>query len=223
MDYKKSTVIINGHPFEYEEEQLSLDTGKPISEEDALYVLKLTKQLLNTKGINFYLYWGTLLGAVREKGIIKGDEDVDVYIDEEEKFFSAIPYFYENGLKIIRIRPHYYYSFRAPNGYYIDFYVVCPLRYSPWAWTCKRINHYYQPKWIFEEHEEIDFLGEKFLCPKNPEKVLEVLYGPSWRVPMKGHHFPSEVKSAHIYHTIIAYVKRIIHYDQLKKMINNSK
>lgn len=208
-----TTINIDGKPFSYEEEDLSFATITPISAPEALEVLKLSKKLLGEKGLNFYLYWGTLLGAVREKGVIKGDEDVDVYIDDEEKFRRNIPYFHANGMKLIRSLRGMVYSFRATNNCYIDFYVVRPLKWSIWRWSCMRIVEYNQPKWIFQEHQEIDFMGEKFLCPKDPEKVLSVLYGPTWRTPIKGHKFPSEVKSAYYYHCFVKIVKKIIRYD----------
>ena len=210
----KKTILIDNKPFSYEEEALSLDTIPAITNEEAREVLCLAKKLLQPIGLEFYLYWGTLLGAVRDKGVIKGDEDVDVYITDEAKLFMNIPYLYENGLKVIRIVRGSLYSFRANNNCYIDFYIVRPLRHSIWSTSCYRITHYNQPKWIFQEAEEIPFLGETFMCPKNPEKVLAFLYGDTWRTPVKGHKFPSEVRSAYYFHQFRNFVKKCIFYDK---------
>ncbi len=210
----KKTILIDNRPFSFEEEILSLDTSPAITNEDAKKVLCLTKKLLEPIGLEFCLYWGTLLGAVRDKEVIKGDEDVDVYVTDEDKLYNSIPYLYDNGLKLVRFEKGSLYSFRANNNCYIDFYIVRPLRNSIWASTCYRITRYNQPKWIFKETEKISFLGEVFTCPKNPEKVLAFLYGDTWRTPMKGHIFPSEVKSAYYFHTFRNIIKKCIFYDQ---------
>ena len=83
---KRTTILIDGKPFSYNDEidDISYDSISAISEEDARHLLQTTKRLFDACGIRFYLIFGTLLGAVRDHGLIKGDEDVDVYIDSEE-------------------------------------------------------------------------------------------------------------------------------------------
>ena len=73
----KRTLIINNKFFSYEEEELSYETSTSITEEQVKETLQLVKDLFSQVGLEFYLYWGTLLGAVREHGVINGDEDVD--------------------------------------------------------------------------------------------------------------------------------------------------
>lgn len=62
-------------------------------------------------------------------------------------------------------------------------------------WLVKKIENRYKkrtinyeiniPKKLFKEFEEIDFYHLKLKAPKNPEKFLDLKYGPDWRTPTK--------------------------------------
>ena len=84
---RDTTILINGEPFTYRDEidDITYETISPISNSDAKELLVLTKQLFNRKGIKFSLVFGTLLGAVRDKSVVTGDEDVDVFVESEEE------------------------------------------------------------------------------------------------------------------------------------------
>ena len=53
----------------------------PKAKENLLLLNKLAKE----NNFKFVLFFGSLLGAVREKGLIKHDEDIDVIILSEDK------------------------------------------------------------------------------------------------------------------------------------------
>ena len=219
---KRTTILIDGKPFSYNDEidDISYDSISAISEEDARHLLQTTKRLFDACGIRFYLIFGTLLGAVRDHGLIKGDEDVDVYIDSEELLRRNLPFLYENGLKVCRIKDHYYYSFHTENKSYIDVYIKGELPKSIWRIWCCRINFAVIPKWYINKYDEITFLGEKCLCPHKPERVLRYWYGKTWKTPIRGHSFTYDSPSRHLWRTSIKPLFMLVGY-RIKLLFSN--
>lgn len=189
---KQVTIYIKGNPFTYysEDGDFNWASLKAISEKDAIETLTTAKRLLDEIGIEFCLAFGTLLGAVREKSIIKGDQDVDVFLTQEEKLYENLPWLYERGFKIIRIRKGILYSFRVNNNCFIDLYILRPLGFSIWSLYCYSLVGNAIPKKYVRKTQDIEFLGSTYKCPKNPERVLEWWYGKDWRIPKssKGHY-----------------------------------
>lgn len=192
------TIIIDGKPFTYEEEKITYEGLQALTREDAVHLLKTTKELLYSKQIPFYLCFGTLLGAIRNHDLIPGDEDIDVFVTDESKLRSILPYLYENGLRVVRITSSKVYSFRLNGGAYIDIYIQHPITgFSIWRPFCYSLaNNGYTPKNLLKEFIEIEFLEGRYLVPKEYETLLELWYGKTWRVPVRGHNmFYYEVKS----------------------------
>ena len=212
----KKTINIKGKPFTYDEEHLTCDT--PISRDDGRYILEFTKKLLDARGIKFVLSFGTLLGAIRDQGIIKGDQDVDVFIREENKLYESLPFLMENGLHVIRINYGNVYSFRINERCYIDIYILRPLRKSIWSLYCYALNGWAMPKKHFKNFVPYVFLDNTYLVPENPEQLLEFWYGKDWRIPKsgKGHY---EVKSAAIFHKYMRYFIKMFHYEKWRHLL----
>jgi len=199
----------NGKWFLFEDESLSYENLVPMSENDAKILLRKAKELLEAKNIFFYLSYGTLLGAVREHGLIKGDEDLDICTNEEEKLLNSLEYLRDNGLKLVRVNPRCTYSFKYGGNSYIDIYIMRELKwYSAWSSSCYSLaNNSYNPKHFFKGYEDIEFLGDVYKCPSNPENILAFWYGESWRTPIKGHKFMYEVKSHYYWKYICNLIK----------------
>ena len=49
-----------------------------------LGVLKKLKEICEEQGLRYFLFFGTLLGAIRHKGFIPWDDDVDVGMPRED-------------------------------------------------------------------------------------------------------------------------------------------
>ena len=75
-------------------EQLSLHE----IQKEELNILSKTIAFLNKNNINYYIWAGSLLGAVRHKGFIPWDDDIDIAMERSEynKFIKLI----NNGKKI---------------------------------------------------------------------------------------------------------------------------
>jgi len=99
--------------FQYEPEHLDIHDLPQMKKEDALSLLNKLQKYSKENGIDVYLAFGTLLGAVREKDFIKGDLDIDVYIKDEKKFFEILPYLKDQGIELIRYQKHKAFSLRG--------------------------------------------------------------------------------------------------------------
>ena len=222
LGYPVSFEKINGQILEYEDAsdgRLRYLGG--IEEDDARKLFHKFKELFDEAGIKFSLVFGSLLGAVRSGTVIPSDSDLDVYVWEEEKLRDHLIDFYEKGLKVCIISPGRIYRFELEPICCIDVYIYRELRgiFSlPWRSSCIAICDHMQPRKLFTGYEEIEFLGEKVLCPKNPEKLLEFWYGSDWRIPQnkKGIY---EVRSVYYLCYPFRFVKFVLKY--LPKFIFN--
>lgn len=66
----------------------------------SLEILKRLAKFLDEKGIEYWLYAGTLIGAMRHKGFVPWDDDIDIAMTRPnyEKFENVIDEFCQNGL-----------------------------------------------------------------------------------------------------------------------------
>lgn len=207
----KKSILIDGKPFFYDAEDLSYETTTAMSHEAGVKLLALTKKLFDAKNMKFYLAFGTLLGAIREHDIIKGDEDLDIFVINEDAFKQIIPYFDEKGLHLIRVIPGDTYSFRSDANSYIDIYILHKIhKFNIWRFYCYSLASMYTPKRYVKDFQNIDFLGMTFECPRNPEKLVEFWYGKTWRTPIRGHKFYYEVKSRYYWKNLKKTVKKLL-------------
>lgn len=217
------TININGAPFSYEseEESITWDNPEVISSLDAAKILSFTKEKFDNIGVDFYLAYGTLLGAIRDHNVIKGDSDVDVYITDEKTLYDSLPQLYEQGLKVVRIKEKRYYTFRISDTQsYIDAYVLKPIESGLWRFRCYSLAGHTVPKKFFRGTQEIDFLGGKYKTTANPEKLLAFLYGKDWRIPQKKKG-RLDVWTKSVYTNTIIAIKKFFHMDLNKSVFHN--
>ncbi len=201
------TIEIEGKPFSYEAIDLSEDDAVVLTFDQAKKLLFSTKRILEESEINFSLVFGTLLGAIREHSFISHDYDIDIMVFDEEKLVKYIPMMYDKGLRLCRVIRNRLYSFQM-EGFYIDIYIVKNAPSIMGLW-CYMIGGYTIWKSYLKEFEEIDFLGERFNVPKNPEKIVEFWYGKQWRTPIPGYHGRGDVLPVYIYRKYLKrYIKR---------------
>jgi phosphorylcholine metabolism protein LicD len=162
-----------------------------MNEENAKRLLFELDDIMRSLEIPYFLYAGTCLGAVREKGFIKIDRDVDIAILEEnfrpgeiikslfynnfeyelidhrhERKWNGKPY----AIKCSKYDEHCDISSMMKKGKY---------RYSP--------SHISTPMFVhtaefIEDTEPVVMYGRTFLVPKEYNRFLTEHYG-DWRTP----------------------------------------
>ena len=101
-------------------------------------VLKEIERVCKKHGIRYFADWGTLLGAVRHKGFIPWDDDIDItmFREDYEKFLKVAQQELPTGYKVFNVYTHENYEevfTRINNGAeinltdeYLEKYHGCP-------------------------------------------------------------------------------------------------
>lgn len=126
----------------------SNDTLPTIEMTDAKRVLELyqvmkdTHEVLTNNGIDYWLEGGTLLGAVRHKGIIPWDNDLDICIrkEDENRLLDLLPTFYELGYK--KRDFHWGYKLETTSGAAIDIFLMISTD-NKLIYASKEIQEFY--------------------------------------------------------------------------------
>ena len=211
----KSIQTDNGK-FLYKEEEL-YHGRKEINVEIAKENLFIFNSIMENTKIRYGLFFGTLLGAVRDNGLIEYDEDVDIYILEEDKHdtFNLLFKFREVGLELIRVGDGYVSLMR--NDEYIDLYF---FRKSTRFFFLKYRTHRnkYAVKESYLTHPiKYELYNKEFYIPNNPEKVLRDLYGNNWKTPIRDYHAPGNTMLLNLFKYLGVYQVATSFYRILKK------
>ena len=152
---------------------------KLIDKEKAFENLCLFKEIADRNGFKFFLAYGTLLGAAREKDFIAHDEDIDLGADfqDVDTFMSMLFELRDNGFEVARWDDRGLISI-IRNKEYIDIYFFKPFN-DKLVINCGEPL----PKKFLENQSDMDFLGVKFSAPAEIEGALEFWYGKDWRTP----------------------------------------
>jgi len=158
--------------------------------ENLLNMLKFTHDLFVKQNIPYWLNYGTLLGATRDQKIIPWDNDIDLGIWDVD-----IP-------KVLDICGEFLWE-----GYclVLDEYPKGKHRRGPLTIFCSHKNRLHVTLGIFtkrgnfahninwaaccyaisdlENRELVEFSGNLYYAPRNPEKGLTRFYGPDWKTP----------------------------------------
>ena len=166
-----------------------------MKETNAKKLLFTVADVLEDVGVEFFLDYGTLLGAVREKKFIKIDEDIDLGMLQENLLPKAqiiSNQFIKKGLRIEVIDHRhkepwdgsiYAIKFRG-FGEHGDLVGSMKMKGK------RAVPSHLQSHWfvltakLLEELGEIEFYGRKFKIPNNVDAYLTEIYG-DWRIPNK--------------------------------------
>lgn len=188
MSDTEQKISIKNRAFTYNPQKLDRDDIPAINVDIAKENLLLFNKIAKANDFRFVLFWGTLLGAIRENGFIKHDFDIDVVSCDEDKLLDIIPLFQKEGFLFIRYytsKARTMYSF-SKDGVFIDVYIAKNAGADKYYLCGAKI-----PASFIDRTEFFSFIGENFLIPQEYEKILVMIYGKDWRIPQdKNGHFP---------------------------------
>ena len=150
---------------------------KKISEEN----LSIIKDFLDFHNLSFGLIAGTLLGAIREHDFISHDEDIDLFVLEEQQdqLLDLLPQLHNIGFVVARYDRRGLLSI-IRNGEYIDLYIFKKIG--------KGIRHccgWCIPETYLENTISFSFKNHFFKIPKQYEQYLRYQYGDNWKTPIQ--------------------------------------
>ncbi|MBD5555784.1 MAG: LicD family protein [Roseburia sp.] len=106
-----------------------------------LEVLSQVGAVCKKYGIPYYAVYGSLLGAVRHKGYIPWDDDIDIALKREDY------------IRLLKLLPE-----ELPEGYFVNSYYTCETHQQPWASVVNT-------KYILQDAEKIkEFWGCPYVC-----------------------------------------------------------
>lgn len=177
---------------------------KQIDRDIAFENFKEVANELSIHCIHWGPFLGTMLGIIRENNFIEWDEDVDIYVleEDEEKLKDALWSLIELGFEVVRYERRGLYSIMK-NGEYIDFYILKKI--------APGLRHSGGGDFIFEKYlidsQDFDFKGVKVPIPLEYDEYLTFHYG-DWRTPVKWADFE------------LGWFKRV--YLKVKNLIKNN-
>ena len=158
--------------------------------ENLLTISKILKNYDN------FIFYGTLLGIVREKSVLKGDDDIDILIDIKLR---------EKILKLIKKHKKFIINKKVMNKYFIqltrniggkktfiDLYFYINNSKNKYieekhnflsSVNLKSHSLHIPKKLVFPLKKNNNFKNVKI--PNNQIKLCEFLYGKSWKKPLK--------------------------------------
>ena len=203
-------------PFYYKYKEIVGNNRKRQFRNYSLDLLRVFDKCMIDNGYNYFLIFGTLLGAIREKGFIPHDFDIDValFIDQRSPKLEALLKQHGFNLRHLFIigdgqlgceETYEYYD----TGVTIDLFYICPaINEYPYVccWnygngcatyretmkryggiTPRRIELPFSDKAVRVPFESIEVS-----IPENAHLISEFIYGPNYMIPDPDYIVPTE-------------------------------
>ena len=181
---------------------------------DTIYeALCVTCDILDSLGCKYFLAGGTLLGARREGDLIAHDIDFDLdcLIDDEQAILNAEGQFIERGLTIrkkLSMTPRRFDTLERTKiplysscilieyrGYHVGDICIFTIFSDGIARRFEMSQGiYFNPKmalpgWYYSGETQLSIRGRKFRSVREPDLVLEKVYGADWQTPLRSGQF----------------------------------
>ena len=173
--------------------QISTNISVEENENNLIYFSKL---FIN---VEYFIFFGTLLGITRDKGLIDGDDDIDFYVNLKDRF-KLIENLKNNNIEVdltlsvnknnyflqikrvfnkkILITDFYFYETDIEKNFIIE-------RWNFEGGTHDASKYLRIPKIFIFPLKKILFKSVEIFIPKESELTCEFLYGINWKKKLK--------------------------------------
>jgi phosphorylcholine metabolism protein LicD len=168
--------------------------------EFGLDLVKKVCTALNSKNIPYFIDFGTLLGIIRDHGLVPGDDDVDMGIYLEDEGLRPVIKSTMESIGFVQKSKFNFHGKIVEECFRYKDICVDFFYYDVDKWKTSATCHYFYlkptdrdlTKWRavrsdfapIEDFVFLDFEGVQMRIPNPPEKALESRYGPNWRIPI---------------------------------------
>ena len=169
---------------------------KPVSIEKNIENLRYVSK--NLSGVEWFIFFGTLLGYTRENNIIKNDDDIDIYVniifrEDIIRIFKNTNLHFDLDNKP-NLGPYFLQGTRILDNEttYIDFYFynndisksfISEKNNFSGAWKLQA-NTMHVPKSIIYPIQKSSLKDIDIFIPSNPDACCKFLYGKDWQIPL---------------------------------------
>ncbi len=148
-------------------------------------------EALREAGVEPFLAYGSLLGAVREGGLIGHDSDADLgYVSRFSEPADAVLESFrlqrrlvEMGYWVVRYSGMAFrVNVREADGALRGLDVFAGVLRDGMLYLMGEVGAPFRPEWV-RPLSEVSLEGRTYPAPAAPERLLEAMYGPHWRTP----------------------------------------
>lgn len=153
----------------------------------ALAVLGEATDVLDRLKVLHFICDGTLLGAIRDDGFIRGDNDVDLRVDRVAMGDDLVQALRDAGfseLRSSRINGHLANLTVHKDRIVLDLYGTDFSNSNATFHVAQYPRCYVSYKVPFDGAELRRWQGQQVWMPKHPEAELVACYGPRWQLPI---------------------------------------
>jgi len=154
-------------------------------------IMSQADKILSTNNVPYFISCGTLLGAIRDKGLIPWDNDIDIGIEQKDldKLVSLKPLFEQVGMSVNFNDKIWRLASRSIDNIYIDVFPYVPQQGQQFLHHADPYNRsrfskeWLRPDELFPIQRIYQFGPFLLPGPHKGQDFLARMYGPSWHIP----------------------------------------